>query len=161
MRIAHISDIHCNYGTDFNEKMYEKAVKQLNKIDSDIIFISGDLTTDGLLYEYELAKEKLKEIKGKLVIVPGNHDERNLGWKLFPEFFGEEDFIVAYRPVRVPAAQVIGNASPEHGVAVSGRVQISIKQIIDFMVTAHHIGTLDVESALPRKKDAFVVGCPG
>jgi len=96
MRIAHISDIHCNYGTDFNTKMYDKAVKQLNKIDADIMFISGDLTTDGLLQEYELAKEKLKEIDGKLVIVPGNHDERNLGWKLFPEFFGETDFIKDY-----------------------------------------------------------------
>ena len=31
MRIAHISDIHCNYGNDFNEKVYEKAVKILNK----------------------------------------------------------------------------------------------------------------------------------
>jgi len=96
MRIAHISDIHCTYGTDFNEKTFDKAVKQLNKVDADIIFISGDLTTDGLLQEYELAKEKLKEIKGKTVVVPGNHDERNLGWKLFPEFFGETDFIHKY-----------------------------------------------------------------
>jgi len=96
MRIAHISDIHCNLGIDFNQKMYDKAVKQLNKVEADIIFISGDLTTDGLLPEYELAKEKLKDIKAKIVVVPGNHDERNLGWKLFPEFFGETDFINDY-----------------------------------------------------------------
>lgn len=99
MRIAHISDIHCNYGTDFNPKMYDKAVKQINKVNADIIFISGDLTTDGLIQEYELAKEKLKDINGKLVIVPGNHDERNLGWKLFPEFFGETDFIHDYNEI--------------------------------------------------------------
>jgi 3',5'-cyclic AMP phosphodiesterase CpdA len=99
MRIAHISDIHCNYGTDFNSKMYDKAVKKLNKVDADVIFISGDLTTDGLLQEYELAKEKLKEISGKIVIIPGNHDERNLGWKLFPEFFGETDFIHDYEEI--------------------------------------------------------------
>jgi 3',5'-cyclic AMP phosphodiesterase CpdA len=108
MKIAHISDIHCNYGTDFNSKVYEKAVKLLNKIDSDLVFISGDLTTDGLLSEYEYAKEKLKEINGKLVIVPGNHDERNLGWKLFPEFFGETDFIKTYDDVNL-----IGLASSE------------------------------------------------
>ena len=108
MKIAHISDIHCNYGTDFNEKVFEKAVKILNKVDSDIIFISGDLTTDGLLSEYELAKERLKEIKGKLVIVPGNHDERNLGFKLFPEFFGETDFIQTYDDVNL-----VGLASSE------------------------------------------------
>lgn len=96
MKIAHISDIHCNEGTDFNPKMFDKAVEILNKVDPDLVFISGDLTTDGLISEYELAKEKLKQIEGKLVIVPGNHDERNLGWKLFPEFFGDTDFIYDY-----------------------------------------------------------------
>ncbi|KAA0004625.1 MAG: metallophosphoesterase [Thermoplasmata archaeon] len=108
MRIAHISDIHCNYGTDFNNKVYERAVKILNKVDADIVFISGDLTTDGLITEYEYAEEKLKEIEGKLVIVPGNHDERNLGWKLFPEFFGETDFIHTY-----DETNLIGLASSE------------------------------------------------
>jgi len=108
MRIAHISDIHCNYGTDFNEKVFDKAVKILNKLDADIIFVSGDLTTDGLLSEYDLAKEKLKEIDGKLVIVPGNHDERNLGWELFPEFFGETDFVHTYDDVTL-----VGLASSE------------------------------------------------
>lgn len=97
MRIAHISDIHCNHGTDFNNKIFEKAVKMVNKLDADIVFVSGDLTTDGLLSEYELAQEKLREINGKLVIVPGNHDERNLGFKLFPEFFGDPSFIQTYK----------------------------------------------------------------
>jgi len=108
MKLAHISDIHCNYGTDFNPKVYEKAVKMLNKLDADIIFISGDLTTDGLLSEYELAQEKLKEITGKLVIVPGNHDERNLGFKLFPEFFGGTDFIHSFKELNL-----VGLASSE------------------------------------------------
>lgn len=96
MRIAHISDIHANYGSDFNNKIFEKAVKILNKLEADLIFISGDLTTEGLLREYELAQEKLAKIDGKPAIVPGNHDERNLGYKLFPEFFGEPSFIKNY-----------------------------------------------------------------
>lgn len=108
MKIAHISDIHCNYGTDFNEKVFEKAVSMVNKIDADLVFVSGDLTTDGLLNEYEFAKEKLKTIKNKVVVVPGNHDERNLGWKLFPEFFGETDFINTYDDI-----VLVGLASSE------------------------------------------------
>ena len=96
MRIAHISDVHCNFGSDFNEKMFDKAAKIVNKIEPDFVFISGDLTTEGLLTEYKLAKEKLKQINGKLAIVPGNHDERNLGFKLFPEFFGNPSFIHTY-----------------------------------------------------------------
>lgn len=93
MRIAHISDIHANYGSDFNEKIFEQAVKLLNHSEADLVFISGDLTTEGLLREYELASEKLTLINGKKAIVPGNHDEKNLGYKLFPEFFGNTDFI--------------------------------------------------------------------
>jgi len=96
MRIVHISDIHASLGSDFNEKMFANAVKILNKIEKDIIFVSGDLTTEGLLSEYEIAQQKLDMIDGKKVIVPGNHDERNLGYKLFPEFFGETDFIHTY-----------------------------------------------------------------
>lgn len=97
MKIAHISDIHASYGSDFNNNIYEKAVNLLNRFEADIVFISGDLTTDGLLHEYKLAKEKLAMIEGKKVIVPGNHDEKNLGYKLFPKFFGKTDFVYYYR----------------------------------------------------------------
>lgn len=44
MKIAHISDVHVDYGTDFNVKVFEKAIKILNRMESDIVFISGDLT---------------------------------------------------------------------------------------------------------------------
>lgn len=93
MRIAHISDIHANYGSDFNNPTFEKAAKVLNTLEADLIFISGDLTTEGLLREYEYASERLSMIKGRKAIVPGNHDEKNLGYKLFPEFFGNTDFV--------------------------------------------------------------------
>lgn len=108
MRIAHISDIHCNKGNDFNPQMFTKATKTLNTYDADLVFISGDLTTMGLLHEYEMAEEKLSEINGEKIIVPGNHDERNLGFKLFPEFFGQPDFIKTYS-----ALNIVGLASSE------------------------------------------------
>ena len=108
MRIVHISDIHCTQGIDFNEIVYEKATKLVNSFHADFVFISGDLTTDGLLSEYELAQKKTKEISSKIFAVPGNHDERNLGFKLFPEFFGETDFIHSLKNVTL-----LGLASSE------------------------------------------------
>jgi len=93
MRLAHISDLHVTHGSDFNSGVFNKAVKALNSYHADLVFISGDLTFDGLLSEYQNAAEKISEIEGKKAIVPGNHDEKNLGYKLFPEFFGETDFI--------------------------------------------------------------------
>jgi 3',5'-cyclic AMP phosphodiesterase CpdA len=140
MKIAHISDIHFNFGIDFNKKIYEKAVKMLNKIETDLIFISGDLTTDGLLTEYELAEENLKEIKGKTAVVPGNHDERNLGWRLFPEFFGDTDFIHNYDEI-----SLVGLASSEpdrdYGRLGRGRhikIEESIKKDKTPVIGFHH-----------------------
>jgi 3',5'-cyclic-AMP phosphodiesterase len=94
MKILHISDIHCNEGTDFNKKMFAKGLDLVNsEEDVSFVFISGDLTTNGLLSEYQMAKENVGDITHRCIIVPGNHDERNLGYKLFPEFFGEGSFI--------------------------------------------------------------------
>ncbi len=140
MRIAHISDIHCNYGNDFNEKVFEKAVKILNNLDSDLVFISGDLTTEGLVSEYELAKKKLEDISAKKIIVPGNHDERNLGWKLFPEFFGDTDFIHTFDD-----NTIVGLASSEPdrddgrlGRGRHKRIQEGIKKDKMTVIGFHH-----------------------
>ena len=140
MRIAHISDIHCNFGTDFNKKIYEKAVSILNKIDADLIFISGDLTTDGLLPEYELAREKLIEIEGKQAIIPGNHDERNLGWKLFPEFFGDTDFTHTYDDIVLVG---LASSKPDRDYGRLGRgrhikIEESIKKNKTIIIGFHH-----------------------
>lgn len=140
MKIAHISDIHFNYGTDFNEKVYEKAVKILNKINPDLVFISGDLTTDGLLSEYDLAKEKIKEIKLKPLVVPGNHDERNLGFKLFREVFGETDFIKTFDQVNLVA---LASSEPDKDDGRLGRgrherIQQAIKKKNKMTVIGFH-----------------------
>ncbi|MFO7678059.1 MAG: metallophosphoesterase [Thermoplasmatota archaeon] len=108
MKIAHISDIHTSLGSDFNKTAFDKAVKILNRIDKDIIFISGDITTEGLLAEYEIAQEKLDLIDGEKIVIPGNHDERNLGYQLFPEFFGPSTNLYKYKEF-----QILGLASSE------------------------------------------------
>ena len=138
MRIAHISDIHCNNGSDFNPKMFDKATALLNKYDADFIFITGDLTSMGLLTEYEMAEKRLTEITGEKIIVPGNHDERNLGFKLFPEFFGKTDFIKSIKNINI-----IGLASSEpdkdDGHLGRGRHQL-------------------IEKGLAKKNDITIIG---
>ncbi len=108
MKIAHISDIHANLGADFDSEIFEKSVKLLNSIEKDFVFITGDLTTWGLLEEYEIAKQNLDKIEGKKIIIPGNHDERNLGYKLFPDFFGDPSFIKDFNDITL-----VGLASSE------------------------------------------------
>lgn len=108
MRIAHISDIHFTKGIDFNGRIFDKGIKLLNGLEPDLIFVSGDMTTDGLLSDYDMARENIKAIKGEIAIVPGNHDERNLGYKLFPEYFGRTDFVTDFDDIKI-----IGLASSE------------------------------------------------
>jgi len=138
LRIAHISDIHVNYGTDFNNKIFEKAVKILNKTKPDLVFISGDITTDGLLREYELAEEKLSMINEEQIVVPGNHDERNLGFKLFPEFFGKTNFIHQHQNITLVG---LASSEPDKDDGRLGRKR-------------HEL----IEKAIKRNKDATIIG---
>jgi len=87
MKIAHISDLHLG-GGNFVEEWGENLVKKLNEIGADVIVITGDLTDDGYLDEYKMVEEFLSRIKGKKLIVPGNHDARNKGYEIFEEIFG-------------------------------------------------------------------------
>ena len=52
--------------------------------------MSGDLTGDGYRGEYELAREYLDKIDcERMIVIPGNHDSRNVGYVHFEELFGE------------------------------------------------------------------------
>jgi 3',5'-cyclic AMP phosphodiesterase CpdA len=94
IRIAHISDLHITKSKEFLEKIFERGVKAVNSLEpkADLIFISGDITWEGVLSEYELAAEKIKEFEGSTMVIPGNHDSRHLGYQLFQEYFGRLEF---------------------------------------------------------------------
>lgn len=110
MRIVHLSDPHFDQGSDFDGEAFEKALNLLNSLSPKprLVFVSGDVTFNGLLSEYEVARKELSKLNAEVLVVPGNHDERNLGYKLFPEFFGDTDTVKEYEEV-----VVIGLASSE------------------------------------------------
>ncbi|MBC7114408.1 MAG: metallophosphoesterase [Archaeoglobi archaeon] len=87
MRIAHISDLHIS-SRDFVKKCGENLLRLLDSIKPDLVIVTGDLTDQGYMHEYERAEEFLNEIKAEKLIVPGNHDSRNSGDILFEDFFG-------------------------------------------------------------------------
>jgi len=89
LKIAHISDTHISPFGWFVEESYDKMVEKINEIKPNLVIHSGDITQDGLLEEYRFAQEKLKQIEAELVVIPGNHDGRNLGNTLYKDFFGK------------------------------------------------------------------------
>jgi len=83
LTIAHISDLHCG-GPHFVANLLERAISEVNDVEPDIVICSGDLTTFGFRQEYVEARDYLDQIKcDAVVVIPGNHDSRNVGYVHF------------------------------------------------------------------------------
>jgi 3',5'-cyclic AMP phosphodiesterase CpdA len=89
--IAHISDLHVSTA-DFNEDIFMQAATEINRLQPDMIILTGDLTDHGYYNEFEQAKRYLEVFEAPLFAVPGNHDSRNLGYQSFEELIGEKSW---------------------------------------------------------------------
>jgi 3',5'-cyclic-AMP phosphodiesterase len=88
IRIAHLSDLHCG-SPAFQADLLERAIEEINELEPAVAVISGDLTTDGFEREYRTAREFVDMIECEdLIVIPGNHDSRNVGYVHFEEIFG-------------------------------------------------------------------------
>jgi len=86
MIIVQLSDLHV--GSQFLPEVFETVVKEVNELNPDVIVITGDLTNEGLMKEYEKCKSLLTKFNTKKIIsISGNHDYRNTGYLLFKKFF--------------------------------------------------------------------------
>ncbi len=88
IRIAHISDTHITTEGAFKGYAFDLIVEEINRGKFDLVIHTGDVTNQGLREEYEQASYQLTKIKKPLVTIPGNHDVRNVGYKLFEDFIG-------------------------------------------------------------------------
>lgn len=90
MRIVHVSDIHLT-SVYYKSEWGGKLISTINSLRPDVLLVTGDLTHDGYMHEYEVVKdffEKLEVEVGNRIVLPGNHDARNEGYKVFEEIFG-------------------------------------------------------------------------
>jgi Icc protein len=118
--IAHISDLHCG-GPDFVSGLMERAIGEINDIHPKIVICSGDLTTFGFKHEYALARRYLDRIEcDSVVVIPGNHDSRNVGYVHFEEMFGPRNHVLRVDGVTVVA---VDSTEPDldHGQIGRGR----------------------------------------
>ena len=63
-------------------------------MEPDVVVISGDLTSNGFKDEYALAREYLTASTAEMVVIPGNHDSRNVGYVHFEDLFGERNSVL-------------------------------------------------------------------
>ncbi|HWH43527.1 MAG TPA: metallophosphoesterase [Thermoleophilaceae bacterium] len=87
--IAQISDLHCG-SPHFVPTLLERAIAEVNELKPDVVVVSGDLTADGFRQEFETARDYLDRVDcERMIVIPGNHDARNVGYVHFEELFGD------------------------------------------------------------------------
>jgi 3',5'-cyclic AMP phosphodiesterase CpdA len=89
--IAQLSDVHVGGGR-YREELLRTAIAEINDAEPDVVVVAGDLTDDGYPDQYPIAKQELAAIVcPEVVLVPGNHDARNVGYLRFEDTFGTRD----------------------------------------------------------------------
>ncbi len=70
------------------QKAFDTVVDEVNKLEPDALIVTGDLTDDGLLFQFEKARNELKRFTcPNIILLAGNHDYRHTGYLLFKKFF--------------------------------------------------------------------------
>ncbi len=141
--IAQISDLHCGE-PHFVPNLLERAIAEINELEPDVVVCSGDLTTHGFKEEYAQAKQYLDRLSCRArVVIPGNHDSRNVGYLHFEHLFGERNSVL-----RVAATTIVAVDSSEpdldHGQIGRGRYawieeQFAAAADLRVFVLHHHL----------------------
>ena len=119
MLIVQISDIHV--GPEFREETFQTGVEEINSLEPDVLMVTGDLTENGLLSEFERASELMDGFNCRSKIyTSGNHDYRNTGYLLFKHFFPSSP-ILRRKSLTIT---VVGTARPERNDGEAGHRQI-------------------------------------
>jgi 3',5'-cyclic AMP phosphodiesterase CpdA len=125
MRIAHISDLHIseNDSEQSLERVY-KLLKVLSFKGFDHIIITGDVTENGTLAEFELVKEMLDLFDlldpQKATVIIGNHDiygglQRLEDLIHYPACFTKSDFNHKVAEFHDTFRPLLANAKQNHG----------------------------------------------
>ena len=86
MKLVQLSDLHV--GSQFQPDVFETLLAEVNDLKPDAVVITGDLTNEGLIKEYEKAKELVSRFNAeKIIAISGNHDYRNTGYLAFKKYF--------------------------------------------------------------------------
>lgn len=91
MLIAQLTDTHIKpknrlaYNKVDTANMLQQAIDHLQQLaqQPDLVVITGDLVDQGSLEEYEHLKEILAPLQQPLLLVPGNHDDRDVMQQAF------------------------------------------------------------------------------
>jgi 3',5'-cyclic-AMP phosphodiesterase len=91
--VTQLSDLHCG-SPFFDGALLKAAVDEVLELGPDLVVIGGDLTAEGYPPEFETARRYLEPLFERgldVLVVPGNHDSKNVGYLHFSDAFGPGD----------------------------------------------------------------------
>ena len=89
LTIAQLSDVHVGGPLSFEDEQMKNIVEHVRAVEPDVVVVAGDLTTAGYEWEYAEVAAWLDTIEFPKVVIPGNHDARNVGYLHFRDRFGD------------------------------------------------------------------------
>jgi 3',5'-cyclic AMP phosphodiesterase CpdA len=98
----------------------DRVVVELNELEPDVVLCTGDLTEMGFRQDYVTAKEYLDRIEAPIVVIPGNHDARNVGYVHFEELIGPRSQTIHLGDVAIVA---LDSTEPDLDHGQIGRAQ--------------------------------------
>jgi Icc protein len=108
LTICQISDIHCG-NPKFIPDLLERSILEINDLEPSAVVVSGDLTDAGYRQEFETAAEYVRRFRCEhVMVIPGNHDSRNVGYVHFERLFGDR-----YSCIDFEDAVIVGVDSSE------------------------------------------------
>lgn len=87
LRFAHLASLHAG-DIRYRPDLLAATVERINALELDAVLVAGDLTSSGYEWEYREALSHLERIEHPLVVVPGNHDSKNVGYIHFERMIG-------------------------------------------------------------------------
>jgi len=109
MQLVQLSDIHV--GSFFKQQVFDTVVEEVNKLNPDAIIITGDLTDEGLLFQFEYANAQIKKFTcSNIIVLAGNHDYRHTGYLVFKKFFPSKQQIYEFNDAVI---LTLGTARPD------------------------------------------------
>ncbi|MDY0339810.1 MAG: metallophosphoesterase [Coriobacteriia bacterium] len=144
--IAQISDLHC--GSQYHiPSLATRVVDEINELQPDALVVTGDLTDMGFRQEFKIAHRLISRMEVERVIVlPGNHDARNVGDLHFEELFGSRSSELRFRGVRIVG---LDSSEPDLDAGHIGRgryrwIEERLSEPEEFKIVALHHHLLPV-----------------
>jgi 3',5'-cyclic AMP phosphodiesterase CpdA len=86
--LAQVSDLHFG-DARFDPVLALAVADEINELKPDVLVVAGDLTERGYREQFDEAVEWLDSITcATRLVIPGNHDARNVGYVHFAEILG-------------------------------------------------------------------------